>query len=312
MIMKSILLLTSLLFLIFIRAVAQPEIAAGGSADFTEEFQGFFIIDTMSVSSSGDDADLVEITLQNWEQDLSNGNVTADITIHVDLSAPVGSTLSFKIKYFFNSSSGGGLATIPWSILVTEGEPTILFPLLVYPEDNTTEIPVLVIFTWIPSTGATSSFIRVATDINFTNIVVLATVPNSSSGYSDTLNSNTTYYWRVRSLGISGLSDWSETWKFTTESSTSTSEQSVLTNQLQGIKIYPNPSDGLFTLEGNGLVGDWQVSVFNLQGQKLWADNWKTGGNDNMVLQLGFLAKGMYWVQLTDGEERAWEKIVVQ
>jgi hypothetical protein len=65
-------------------------------------------------------------------------------------------------------------------------------------------------------------------------------------------------------------------------------------------------------LEAKELIEDGQVTIYNLQGQKLWVENWKVGINNKMAIQLDFLAMGMYWVQITDGEERVWKKIVVQ
>ena len=72
--------------------------------------------------------------------------------------------------------------------------------------------------TWQTSVGAKSYGVQVATDDNFSQvlfeqsnlIVTQATIPAGN------LNNRTTYYWRVNATGVTGPSDWSQPWSFST------------------------------------------------------------------------------------------------
>jgi type IX secretion system substrate protein len=181
-------------------------------------------------------------------------------------------------------------------------------PNLVSPTNGATNELINTNLSWNSSANANSYSIQVDTEIDFSQPLVFEDTVTNNSTSTPQLDYNTTYYWRVNAANLAGESDWSEVWNFTTEMMTGLEELKTE----YGLKVYPNPSDGQFTLETKCLVREWQVSVFNLQGQRVWEDDWEIKGNDKLVLQLGFLAKGMYWLQITDGTERVWKKIVVQ
>jgi hypothetical protein len=94
--------------------------------------------------------------------------------------------------------------------------PTILdTPNLEYPPNDTTKLPINITFDWDEPSGATSYFIKIATDNAFSNIIVDTEITDSE--YSATgLSNRTTYYWRVKAEGIQGASDWSSTRHFMT------------------------------------------------------------------------------------------------
>jgi hypothetical protein len=59
------------------------------------------------------------------------------------------------------------------------------------------------------------------------------------------LAENTTYYWRVKSVGEWDTSDWSEVWWFTTTPGTN-----VTTSTLVDVTIFPNPVDNNLNISG--------------------------------------------------------------
>lgn len=71
-----------------------------------------------------------------------------------------------------------------------------------------------VLLQWVPPTNASSFVVRVATDSNMTNPIVVASVPAPNFTVSG-LDFCTTYYWRVETLGDCGFST-SEVWSFST------------------------------------------------------------------------------------------------
>ena len=70
---------------------------------------------------------------------------------------------------------------------------------------------------WQALEGADSYHLQIATDDRFQNIVrEFETLANNSINISD-LSHTTQYFWRVRSQLAEGLTDWSETWNFSTK-----------------------------------------------------------------------------------------------
>ena len=59
----------------------------------------------------------------------------------------------------------------------------------------------------------------------------------------------------------------------------------------EGIAIYPNPTNGLLNIEGQGTM---LVSVSNLLGQKLM----ETNAESNATLDLSQFGQGMYIVRI--------------
>ena len=74
-------------------------------------------------------------------------------------------------------------------------------------------------------------------------------------------------------------------------------EEGFKKNQLL---IYPNPSEGIVTIEGNFKKGsDYTITVADLVGSKLFAKDF-TGGVEAHVLNLSALPKGMYLLNVLE------------
>lgn len=90
-------------------------------------------------------------------------------------------------------------------------------PQLVYPPNGADSISVAPTLGWFSSSGAISYRIQVCTNSNFDTLAF------DSSGVTDTLMviselaPTTQYFWRVNAMNLSGTSDWSPVWSFTTE-----------------------------------------------------------------------------------------------
>ena len=82
---------------------------------------------------------------------------------------------------------------------------------------------------------------------------------------------------------------------------------------LSEVKIYPNPSEGLFQLEiETGRVGDIQWSIYNLQGQLIITHKEEQIKEMKTSLDLNNLAKGIYYLRINAGGEMVVRKIVIQ
>lgn len=101
-----------------------------------------------------------------------------------------------------------------WSFTTIVAAPDV--PALVSPEDEGLNIPTTVTLEWEESDDADVYHVQIATDNEFTAIVEEADSLTVLQYEVSDLEHQTTYFWRVRAENVSGLSDWSSIWSFTT------------------------------------------------------------------------------------------------
>jgi hypothetical protein len=96
-------------------------------------------------------------------------------------------------------------------------EPVIpVAPSLLYPEDQSINLPLAFSLLWVGSSGASGYRVQLDTSASFTvPIIDDSTVTGTSRDLEDLVTA-TTYYWRVNARGTGGTSEWSEVWGFTT------------------------------------------------------------------------------------------------
>ncbi len=96
-------------------------------------------------------------------------------------------------------------------VIIAQPQP----PILLYPPNGATNIPLFFTFDWSDVTGATSYRLQVFQGA----YTILDQSGITQSQYEITsaiLQANTTYYWRVNATGPSGTSQWSTQFSFTT------------------------------------------------------------------------------------------------
>lgn len=71
------------------------------------------------------------------------------------------------------------------------------------------------------------------------------------------------------------------------------------------VTVYPNPSDGSFTVQYSGT---YQLNVLNSVGQQIYSQS----ATDAFTINLPDAAPGMYYLQVISGLARAVEKIVIK
>jgi len=125
------------------------------------------------------------------------------------------------------------------------------------------------------------------------------TNPHSLSG----LTGNTSYDFYVRNdCGANGLSPWAGPFNFSTTSVGIDESAKKL-----GLSIYPNPNNGIFTL--NVKAKNVTVEVMNTQGQVIFTKN---NVNTNEQIDLSNNAKGIYFVTVTSNEAVTTQKVIVR
>ncbi|HJY64806.1 MAG TPA: T9SS type A sorting domain-containing protein [Ignavibacteria bacterium] len=91
-------------------------------------------------------------------------------------------------------------------------------PVLVYPSNNSTGLPLTPALDWTDVSGATTYGVQVSTSAGFGSTVVNQSGLSSSTYTigSGVLNNGTQYFWRANATGSSGTSGWSSVFNFTT------------------------------------------------------------------------------------------------
>lgn len=102
------------------------------------------------------------------------------------------------------------LRTNTWFSCTNAG--SITAPYLDKPYNVSNVLPGMVQLSWFKAYGALSYEIEVATDTNFINTIFSGTTNTESINV--TVNNNTKYFWRVRSMANTNLSDWSSIYSF--------------------------------------------------------------------------------------------------
>ena len=76
------------------------------------------------------------------------------------------------------------------------------------------------------------------------------------------------------------------------------------------ISVYPNPTNGIIHLETNSSMDNFNLVLFNMNGNILYQQ--KVSGNKNSYqkeIDLSGFAKGVYFLQLSNASERYIKKV---
>jgi hypothetical protein len=156
------------------------------------------------------------------------------------------STLYYwRVSAFGLFSSG---YSAPWRFTTLVEIPDT--PVLLFPPDNATNVPINTVLSWSPSSGATSYHFQVATDPAFASIV-LDNYSSVASWQLGGLLNSVYYYWRVSASNSAGASDFSPTQSFSTIPAATAPQAPVLNSPTDGQKNVPTS----LTLNWNPTTG---------------------------------------------------------
>jgi hypothetical protein len=81
----------------------------------------------------------------------------------------------------------------------------------------------------------------------------------------------------------------------------------------EGVKVYPNPNNGVFTLAINATVGDVVIEVLDMQGRVVYASN-ENNVQTGFTKQIGLetASSGMYMLRMTSANQIHVVKMNVQ
>ena len=108
-------------------------------------------------------------------------------------------------------------------------------------------------------------------------------------------------------FGTDTLSNFYNDWyKFYPDTLTAINELSPVVNS---ISVYPNPSDGEFTIVSSALIGQSLVEVYNVLGERVYSQFFTSGSLFHV--DLGNQPSGMYVIKLTNYNSIAYNRIII-
>ena len=142
-----------------------------------------------------------------------------------DKSLEEGNTYYWKVRAIGSDSYGDWSAVSIFTTRMVEvSEPAVIeikSPITLSPEAGSESVSVRPLFQWDAVSGADSYELVVSTDASFNNSVILKageySLKTTAWKSNITLENDTTYYWKIRTLIDGSCSDWSRVSAFSTE-----------------------------------------------------------------------------------------------
>jgi photosystem II stability/assembly factor-like uncharacterized protein len=151
-------------------------------------------------------------TLISYNNDAFSSPLATIHHVPGDLVSTDITDLMFGTQYFWRMRTKHDLATSEWS--GARSFTTISTVVLDKPNNNSTDVNLDVLLKWDKISDLVSYEVQIDDDPAFGSPIFLATVATEIN--ADLLKFGIHYYWRVRALHAFDVSDWSETWNFTT------------------------------------------------------------------------------------------------
>ncbi len=174
-------------------------------------------------------------------------------------------------------------------------------PKLIFPQDQSIEIPLNSIFKWSSCSCSPSYRLQISKDSVFSDIVVAATAIFDTSYSVSNLQYNTAYWWRTKASISQQTSAWSDSAKFITKDPPGIFENNTTNSNLK-LSISPNPitdqANILFELPEPGLVN---LSFYDLSGRLAFKYSNETKynkGSQTISENLSVLPAGIYLCEI--------------
>jgi len=176
------------------------------------------------------------------------------------------SGLDRNATYYWRVNAANIADTTDWSDVwsFTTVPPVPEAPVLASPDSGLVELDTSLELSWINTEFAESYTLQVSTTPDFSNPVFdQPGIPSTSYSITN-LETITTYYWRVNATNISGTSDWSTVWKFTTYQPIP--EDLIPVN----LVIIDGLHSPIFMIEGIEFLPENDLVVFTKWGKKVF------------------------------------------
>ena len=220
-------------------------------------------------------------------------------------------SLSYKLisnlipytTYYWRVRGQNVTGNSPWSEawMFTTENATLVAPSLASPANNAIGIDFnSITLDWESVFGASEYTYQISPDSNFAFAVTSQTLSETEASLLG-FESNSFYYWRVKSSDGLNESDWSETWNFKT-----TFGVNVENIEKNDVVVYPNPSTGIIYVE----CGNYErIEIVNLFGQIIYNRNIST---KKEMIDLCNYSKGVYFMNFVSKNKTVSKMLILQ
>ena len=214
------------------------------------------------------------------------------------------SSLATSSLYYWRVYATNGLGNSPWSGIWsfnTISMPST--PVLSYPSNGSTSIPISTTLSW--DTVSSASLYRIQISNSATFWIVNDTL-TSLSNRTALLVSNTMYYWRVYAINDAGNSAWSTVYNFYTGTS------SVLASRSQNAKqcLFITGNMVNYSLEKPCLVA---INYYDINGRRVMSliNRYQNAGKYSFIIPKDNLPAGTYLQAFRAGDKSQMNKIAI-
>jgi len=206
--------------------------------------------------------------------------------INIVVSDP--SSLNGQEEIELSISDQGNVFAQPISILRTVDG---VAPELLDPADNITDEGLSPTLSWASGDNETTDFlVEVSLDEQFLQVVVSDTVTSSDYVIQSSLETLTTYFWRITTIGE--CQDYpSQAFSFETGLGTATIDETLF-----NINVYPSPADNFVILDISDAISANSFEVFDMMGRLILP---RTDLNTSINrLDASYFAEGIYLMRI--------------
>ena len=173
---------------------------------------------------------------------------------------------------------------------------------LINPDSLATNIELIPTFVWVSDSHASHYQFELINLSDSTMIDTLVAYLSYTSGIQ--LTNSITYSWRVRGIDKDQnlFGEWSAWWIFTTESTSSSTEDEFIPNQFTLVQNYPNPFNPSTQIQyALPVATQVTLEVFNNVGQKVMdlVNRQQSAGYHTATFDASGLSSGVYLYKLT-------------
>jgi hypothetical protein len=149
--------------------------------------------------------------------DSNFASTIAQDSLIADTTQIIGGLLN-NTTYYWRVVSKNAVGTSGWSgrRSFTTFAATLSTPTLASPQNGASGVSIPSTLTWSTVTNATTYEVQISGAQDFSTVFIDDATLTSGSKSASGLLYSTTYYWRVRAKSLSGTSNWTDPWSFTT------------------------------------------------------------------------------------------------
>ena len=221
--------------------------------------------------------------------------------------------LNFDTTYYWRVKAFNADEHSPWSktyLFATRPQNILSAPLLIYPPDQDTLVPVSGILEWENVQGVPFYNVEIALDRDF-SIPVLNrfNIDTNKLSYNSLLPERL-HYWRVSSSNGTQVSNWSPSWMFVTDRASYVDYENNRDDKLYIISMV----DKLSLIVKNCEPGTYLLNLYDLRGNKVTESNANCDGNNDLIFNINNLCinAGFYFYRILSKDKTLTGKLLIQ